>query len=135
MTIFYYFSYQAIVNSWICYFIWFQSLAKLKEEFLGHKNGGSSPDVSTLSIPHMSNMASQTDLRGEVIISWITYSGIYYSLSLFKTIIWVKKLKLFCFYFVIQKHWMRHNHRNSLNQSTRTNYYRLIDWLVFNASL
>lgn len=43
-----------------------QSLAKLKEEFLGHKNGGSSPDVSTLSIPHMSNMASQTDLRGEV---------------------------------------------------------------------
>jgi hypothetical protein len=45
------------------------SLAKLKEEFLGHKNGGSSPDVSTLSIPHMSNMASQTDLRGEVIIS------------------------------------------------------------------
>lgn len=49
-----------------CFNIFFQSLAKLKEEFLGHKNGGSSPDVSTLSIPHMSNTASQTDLRGEV---------------------------------------------------------------------
>ncbi|VDI70705.1 protein KIBRA [Mytilus galloprovincialis] len=50
-----------------------QSLAKLKEEFLGHKNGGSSPDVSTLSIPHMSNTASQTDLRGEVGLRSGTY--------------------------------------------------------------
>ncbi|KAL4231016.1 regulation of hippo signaling [Mactra antiquata] len=43
-----------------------QSLAKLKEDFLRTKIGGSSPDVSTLCIPHeKSTTASQTDLRGE----------------------------------------------------------------------
>lgn len=31
-----------------------------------NKHGGSSPDVSTLSIPLKSSTASQTDLRGEV---------------------------------------------------------------------
>ena len=45
----------------------FQSLARLKEEFLKTKIGGSSPDVSTLSIPQEKlTTASQTDLRGEV---------------------------------------------------------------------
>lgn len=34
-----------------------------------NKHGGSSPDVSTLSIPLKSSTASQTDLRGEVGIS------------------------------------------------------------------
>ncbi|OWF46020.1 protein KIBRA-like isoform X2 [Mizuhopecten yessoensis] len=42
------------------------SLARLKDDFLTSKNGGSSPDVSTLSIPLKSNTASQTDLRGEL---------------------------------------------------------------------
>ncbi|XP_033744026.1 protein WWC2-like isoform X2 [Pecten maximus] len=42
------------------------SLARLKDDFLLSKNGGSSPDVSTLSIPLKSNTASQTDLRGEL---------------------------------------------------------------------
>lgn len=43
-----------------------QSLARLKEEFLKTKIGGSSPDVSTLSIPQEKlTTASQTDLRGE----------------------------------------------------------------------
>lgn len=44
-----------------------QSLARLKEDFLRTKIGGSSPDVSTMSIPQeKSTTASQTDLRGEV---------------------------------------------------------------------
>lgn len=47
-------------------FIFFQSLSRLKDEFLMNKHGGSSPDVSTLSIPLKSSTASQTDLRGEV---------------------------------------------------------------------
>ncbi|XP_060062647.1 protein WWC2-like isoform X2 [Ylistrum balloti] len=42
------------------------SLARLKDDFLTSKNSGSSPDVSTLSIPLKSNTASQTDLRGEL---------------------------------------------------------------------
>ncbi|XP_067663170.1 protein WWC2-like isoform X2 [Haliotis asinina] len=44
-----------------------QSLARLKEEFMLGKNGGSSPDVSTLSLAlaERSSTASQTDLRGE----------------------------------------------------------------------
>ncbi|XP_062572107.1 protein WWC2-like isoform X1 [Saccostrea cucullata] len=42
-----------------------QSLSRLKDEFLMNKHGGSSPDVSTLSIPLKSSTASQTDLRGE----------------------------------------------------------------------
>ncbi|XP_064608638.1 protein WWC2-like isoform X2 [Liolophura sinensis] len=46
-----------------------QCLARLKEEFLMVKGqGGSSPDVSTLSLPmERSSTASQTDLRGEYI--------------------------------------------------------------------
>ncbi|XP_048775157.1 protein WWC2-like isoform X3 [Ostrea edulis] len=43
-----------------------QSISRLKEEFLMSKHGGSSPDVSTLSIPLKSSTASQTDLRGEL---------------------------------------------------------------------
>lgn len=43
-----------------------QSLSRLKDEFLMNKHGGSSPDVSTLSIPLKSSTASQTDLRGEL---------------------------------------------------------------------
>ncbi|XP_041357146.1 protein WWC2-like [Gigantopelta aegis] len=43
-----------------------QSLARLKEEFMFSKNGGSSPDVSTLSLTHeKSSTESQTDLIGE----------------------------------------------------------------------
>ncbi|XP_052793910.1 protein WWC2-like isoform X2 [Mya arenaria] len=42
-----------------------QSLARLKEDFMHGKVGGSSPDVSTLCIPQeKSTTASQTDLRG-----------------------------------------------------------------------
>ena len=53
-----------------CLYYYLQSLARLKEEFLKTKIGGSSPDVSTLSIPQEKlTTASQTDLRGEVIIS------------------------------------------------------------------
>lgn len=49
-------------------FYLFQSVARLKEDFLQRKIGGSSPDVSTLCIPQeKSTTASQTDLRGEVI--------------------------------------------------------------------
>ncbi|KAK3100597.1 hypothetical protein FSP39_022334 [Pinctada imbricata] len=43
-----------------------QTLSRLKDDFLFNKNGGSSPDVSTLSIPHKYSTASQTDLRGEL---------------------------------------------------------------------
>ncbi|XP_076467518.1 protein WWC2-like isoform X2 [Babylonia areolata] len=43
-----------------------QSLARLKEDFLLSKTGGSSPDVSTLSLAHdRHETASQTDLRGD----------------------------------------------------------------------
>ncbi|XP_070197385.1 protein WWC2-like isoform X2 [Littorina saxatilis] len=43
-----------------------QSLARLKEDFLLSKTGGSSPDVSTLSLAHdRHEIASQTDLRGD----------------------------------------------------------------------
>ncbi|KAK7474264.1 hypothetical protein BaRGS_00034507 [Batillaria attramentaria] len=43
-----------------------QSLARLKEDFLQSKTGGSSPDVSTLSLAHdRHETASQTDLRGD----------------------------------------------------------------------
>jgi hypothetical protein len=39
----------------------------LKEDFLLSKTGGSSPDVSTLSLAHEKNeTASQTDLQGDV---------------------------------------------------------------------
>ncbi|ESO90612.1 hypothetical protein LOTGIDRAFT_163812 [Lottia gigantea] len=42
------------------------TLARLKEEFLLSRYGGSSPDVSTLSLNQdRSTTASQTDLRGE----------------------------------------------------------------------
>ncbi|WAQ99375.1 KIBRA-like protein [Mya arenaria] len=42
-----------------------RSLARLKEDFMHGKVGGSSPDVSTLCIPQeKSTTASQTDLRG-----------------------------------------------------------------------
>ena len=45
----------------------FQSLARLKDDFCKTKIGGSSPDVSTLSLlQEKSTTASQTDLRGEV---------------------------------------------------------------------
>ncbi|XP_053398838.1 protein KIBRA-like isoform X2 [Mercenaria mercenaria] len=43
-----------------------KALARLKEDFLRTKIGGSSPDVSTLSLSlEKSTTASQTDLRGE----------------------------------------------------------------------
>lgn len=43
-----------------------KSLARLKEDFLKTKIGGSSPDVSTMSLSQeKSTTASQTDLRGE----------------------------------------------------------------------
>ncbi|KAK3580455.1 hypothetical protein CHS0354_035497, partial [Potamilus streckersoni] len=51
-----------------------QSLARLKEDFLANKNGGSSPDVSRLSLLHeKSTTASQTDLRGEFGLSGSRY--------------------------------------------------------------
>ena len=48
-------------------FLLLQSLARLKEEFMFSKNGGSSPDVSTLSLSHeKASTESQTDLIGDV---------------------------------------------------------------------
>ncbi|ESO90610.1 hypothetical protein LOTGIDRAFT_178825 [Lottia gigantea] len=51
-----------------------QTLARLKEEFLLSRYGGSSPDVSTLSLNQdRSTTASQTDLRGEFGLSQSRY--------------------------------------------------------------
>ncbi|KAK6172410.1 hypothetical protein SNE40_016065 [Patella caerulea] len=51
-----------------------QTLARLKEEFLLSRYGGSSPDVSTLSLNQdSSTTASQTDLRGEFGLSHSRY--------------------------------------------------------------
>lgn len=59
-------AYFSLANVFTHYIL--QCLARLKEEFLMVKGqGGSSPDVSTLSLPmERSSTASQTDLRGEV---------------------------------------------------------------------
>ena len=57
--------------------LWFQSLARLKDDVLANKvpEGSSSPDVSTLSLPPFErlNTASQTDLSGEVCIEIFSY--------------------------------------------------------------
>lgn len=56
-----------------------QSVARLKEEFSLHKpHEGSSPDVSTLSLPQETfSTASQTDLSGEVIINPSYIKNVY----------------------------------------------------------
>ncbi len=64
-----------------------QSVARLKDEFLRTKlQGGSSPDVSTLSLPHERlSTASQTDLSGEVMYTHLVILQIKSKLSLMKS--------------------------------------------------